>query len=36
MFENLYSHLRWEFYTEAMVVWMVWLAKLKSEIKKNN
>lgn len=28
MFENLYSHLRWEIYTEVMVVWLVLLAKM--------
>lgn len=32
MIENLYSHLRCEFYTEAMVVWLVWLAKLTENL----
>lgn len=34
MFENLDSHLRWEFYTKVMVVWLLLLAKLAENFRK--
>lgn len=34
MLENLDSHLRWEFYTEVMVVWLVLLANLDENFRK--